>query len=261
MRRRLQLLCFSCVFLFIVSLAEASIVYQAGVNDNFAPASDPSSPNANLTAAVTANANYQQNGMIGAFQDFDLTAGLNEGSKNTAVGHTFTALPTGISGATLEIRVRAGEDSWTESDQILFSFVQYDSSSFPVYSDYENYWVNSLAWFRSFGPRDYAYAPPGYAEPDDPGLLQSTLWTAGDEYLFSLDLAALPLVGGGTLSLINELNTFGFLDVVVEDETAVDFMTLTIHTTATPTTIPLPPSVFLLGCSLLGLVAFRRKYH
>jgi hypothetical protein len=68
---------------------------------------------------------------------------------------------------------------------------------------------------------------------------------------FTLDLAALPLVGGGIRDLLPLLNAHGFIDVNLSDDPAVDYMRLEI------TTVPLPGARALL-LPALGLVPRRR---
>jgi hypothetical protein len=72
--------------------------------------------------------------------------------------------------------------------------------------------------------------------PDATGLVGS--WSGGQVATLVLDLAALPLPGGGTLDLIPQINSLGFIDVNVSDETACDFMRLSIDTTATTSVEP-----------------------
>jgi hypothetical protein len=64
-----------------------------------------------------------------------------------------------------------------------------------------------------------------------------------------------PLAGGGMLNLLPLLNSKGFLDVVVADETAADYFLLTV------TTIPEPGTYALLlaGLGLLGFAARNRR--
>lgn len=68
------------------------------------------------------------------------------------------------------------------------------------------------------------------------GLLY-VAWSGGQVATIVLDLGALPLPGGGTLDLIPQINSQGFIDVNVADETACDFMGLSIDTTMT-TSVP-----------------------
>jgi hypothetical protein len=97
----------------------------------------------------------------------------------------------------------------------LLSFV--DASS----ADY----VSELVYARPFGP----YNGPGvFPTPDATGLLGA--WNNGSSATFTLDLAHLPLANGSTLNLLPQLEAHGFLDVNISDDTAVDYVTLTVLT-------------------------------
>ena len=68
-----------------------------------------------------------------------------------------------------------------------------------------------------------------------------------------MDLSALPLAGGGTLNLLPELNSNGYLDVVVSDDSAVDYMKLTV--------IPEPVTLALLALGGVTLIKRRQKLN
>lgn len=248
---RARLLLLSVILLFcITSTATAAYIYQVGTNDGFNTGIvDVSSPSAELTNAVTTNTNHQMSTQLQTFQDFDYVAGVNGGSTDVAVGHTFTGLPNGITGATLEFRIQAGDDFYVRSDQVIFSFVQ---------SMLDN-WVDTTVWNRSFGPRAYINSDNTAVLYEDFGLLNDDNpsndieWTEFSDHTFSLDLAALPLYDGSTYNLLPELDLHGFLDVVIEDETGVDYMTLTVQT------VPVPAGLILLGSGLVCLLGLRRK--
>jgi hypothetical protein len=77
-------------------------------------------------------------------------------------------------------------------------------------------------------------------------------WSQEEEAFLTLDLAALPLVGGGTLNLLPQLDAEGFLDVVVTDATAADFMRLNI-------VVPEPTTGLLMATGLIGLAILGRR--
>jgi hypothetical protein len=184
----------------------AEVVLTAGQVDSFVLPADPASPSAVL---LTLGLN---------FQNFDLVAGFNGGLPDRQVAHTFANLPPGIDAATLQLRIRAGNDAGVDTDGLLISFVD---ATTTVYCD-------DVAWGRPFAP----YTAAGcFPEPDPAGLVGS--WSAGDTVTLVLDLSALPLAGGGTLNLLPQINSAGFIDVNVSDETGCDFMRLSIDTTMT----------------------------
>jgi Ca2+-binding RTX toxin-like protein len=115
------------------------------------------------------------------------------------------------------MRVRAGNDPSTNTDGVTFSFVE------SATGDYRD----TIVWARTFGPTS-GLGEFGFPNLD-PGLVQSTTWTAGDDRTFSVDLAVLPLAEGGRLNLLPALNTHRFLDVLVPGETGIDFIRLTLE--------------------------------
>ena len=179
-------------------------VFQAGNADGLAAPADPVAPSAALLALLAANAGTR---------NYDLAAGINGGFSDTQVAHTFTGLPSNIGAATLEISIRAGTCCGTDNDGLLLSFV--DSSA-------TNY-VNELVYARPFGP----YSGPGvFPTPDGTGLLGG--WSNGASATFTVDLANLPLADGSTLNLLPQLAANRFIDVNVSDDTAVDYVRLTV---------------------------------
>jgi hypothetical protein len=161
------------------------------------------------------------------FQNFDLIAGVN-GSADRQVAHTFAGLPANIVSATLELRVRAGNDGGVGSDGVLISFVDDETVL---------YCGGDVVWARSFAPTAGAGCFP---TADATGLVGS--WTIGQTATIMLDLTALPLPGGGELNVIPEMNSRGFIDVNVSDETGCDFMRLSIDTTQTTAVPPRAPA-------------------
>ncbi|HXV13136.1 MAG TPA: FlgD immunoglobulin-like domain containing protein [Candidatus Krumholzibacteria bacterium] len=197
----------------------ADIVITAGVDDNFALPADPASPSAALLALPMT------------FQNFDLIAGVN-GLADRNVAHTFTGLPANIQGASLELRVRAGNDAGVNTDGLLISFVDELTTV---------YCGGAVVYARTFGP----FAGGGcFPTADATGLVGS--WAVGQTATILLDLSDLPLAGGGGVSVIPEMNSRGFIDVNVSDETGCDFMRLSIDTTQATSVPPRAASVAVL---------------
>lgn len=198
----------------------ANTTILAGDEDNFADPTDgnPAAPSSQLTSVINA---------FSSVQGFDLTIGINGGSANAQVAHTFTGLPANIASATLDVKIRGGSDTFTTTDGILLGFIDATTASLP----------DGVVYRRSFGPITEDVTDSVLLIPaPDAGLLGS--WQTGSDALLTLDLSNLALADGGTTSLIDEMNAQRFLDVVVTDETAVDFMQLTI-------TVPEPQSLLL----------------
>lgn len=207
----------SCLILLLALIHTADAgVMTAGVEDDFAGGTEPASPNPFLVAA-SPNVRF--------FGDFDQTAGLNGGSSESPISHMFTFQP-GIVSGTLELSVLAGQNGGTVTDAILLSFADGNGSNF--------------VWQRSLGARG-----------SDPGLFGGS-WTAGRKGSLVLDLSALPMIDGSTLDIISQMNTRGFLDVTVADETAVDFYRLSLNSVPEPSTV-------ICFCSLMASSLFCRQ--
>lgn len=223
--------------LLAASAGTQALTLTAGVADDFLVADEVASPSGALAASFEAQGGEFSFGT----QGFDLTGGINSGNSDRQVAHTFSGLPGGITAATLTTRVRGGSDAFVATDGIALSFVTGGTTGY----------LSQVVYARAFGGGSGGGSV--LFDPSDPGLLQSAAWATGSDATFTLNLAALPLVGGGTLNLLSLLNAHGFLDVNVSDDTAADFMTLEI------TAVPLPAALFPLLSGLVVLGARRRR--
>jgi PEP-CTERM motif len=194
------------------------------------PATELSTPSAGLSAALAMS------GFVPNLA-FDKTAGVNGGSANVSMPHTFANLPANIVSAKLETVVRGGTFDAVFNDLIVLAF-----------ADGTTTLQDSMVFVRTFGP--FAGQAGTLVPTPDPGL-QPLPW-GPIKHAFTLDLAALPTTTGGSFSILDQLNEHRFLDVVVADETAPDFYRLTV------VTIPEPETYALLLAGL-GLLGFARR--
>jgi len=160
----------------------------AGIDDDFSAPADAVDPSAELTAFLAG---------FGGIQAYDLTAGINGGSANTQVAHTFGPFGADIAEASLVIHLRGGNNSGVFNDGIVLAFVASDTVSFP----------RDMAFARTLGP--YGGGGLWFVDPD-PGLFSQ--WLAGSDQVLTLNLAALPLAGGGFRDLRPDMSVYGFLD-------------------------------------------------
>jgi hypothetical protein len=171
----------------------------AGVNDNFALPTDPTSPSPNLLGWLNS---------IGAqLKNFDSP------QNDRFVAHTFTGL-SDISEATLEIHLRAGTSFLSHNDGVNLTFID-DDLILPS--------EGPERWGRSIGT---GHGVPGLLPYD---WHSTTASPAVDTIV--LDLGNLPLAPGQPASasnLIPALNAHGFLDFWLQDDTDVDYIALTV---------------------------------
>jgi hypothetical protein len=182
----------------------AILIFQAGEIDNFELPADPAIPDPRI---IEIHDDDDQ--LIW----FDQIPGIDVGPESR-VEHTFINLPENIIGGTLTISVKAGTEAVVNAGLYSDGFGMFsgDLETFSDFSDRINYG-------RDFGPNG-----------DEPGFLQDTIWSPGDSAVFTLDLSALPLIEGGTINFIPYIDKYHLLNVEINDETAVDYMLLTIET-------------------------------
>lgn len=196
----------------IANVQASTFTYIAGVNDNFSLSNgtELSSPSASLLAFATNS---------GAFPSF-YTNNFDDPSTNKQLFHTFTGLPSNITSATLEFRAKPnGGDS--ENDAITLAF-GYTGSN-----------INSPYFISRFGATGIL-----------PNWWNTTNYPSGQ--VFTLNLAALPpSQAAGVSNLLPGLNSNGFLDIRINDDTSVDYLKLTLTTSV-------PESSSILGLGLIG---------
>lgn len=116
--------------------------------------------------------------------------------SNRKFGHTFTGLPANIVAAELELCLRAGTDIPT-NDRLYLEFLN------PSFS-----WYHDIATLPSL-----------------PSLPPPAAWNVGQVKNLVLDLGNLPPSPGSVTSVLGELAD-GDLDIYIQDDTAVDYITL-----------------------------------
>lgn len=171
-----------------------------GYNDSFSPlCKEPAHPSDGLKIA------YNSNGP--PFSDFDATV------IDRFFIHTMKNFPGGgIVGATLTIRARPLSTSLNDNDTISLRFVN-EVTGIPD---------TNFLWSRRFGTT-------GSTAGVLPNAWNQTNYPNG--HLFTLDLCALPLDSASTNpnvvdDLIPYLDLYKHLDIVVQDDTAIDFVSL-----------------------------------
>lgn len=165
-----------------------TLTYTAGVNDNFSPPFEQTSPSDDLLLLMDPYGGG--NRTLFPHRQFD------DKAVDRVFGHTFTGLPGNIQAATFEIHMFAGGSSLVSNDAIHL----------------ERTGVNDA--LTSWGLGLTAL----FGQP----------WIGGSDHTFVLDLANLPPDAQGDTDIIPFMNMDNALDVYVQDDTAVDYMTLTI---------------------------------
>lgn len=196
----------------IANVQASTFTYIAGVNDNFSLSNgtELSSPSASLLAFATNS---------GAFPFF-YTNNFDDPSTDKQLFHTFTGLPSNITSATLEFRAKPnGGGSYNDAITLAFG---YTGSN-----------INSPSFISRLGATGIL-----------PNLWNTTNYPSGQ--VFTLNLAALPpLQAAGVSNLLPGLNSNGFLDIRINDDTSVDYLKLTLTTSV-------PESSSILGLGLIG---------
>lgn len=172
-----------------------TVSYTAGTIDAFV-GQEPTAPRAELATYVPF-----------AVRPFDLAA------ANLALAHTFVGLPRGILAGRLNVFLRPQNDGPPND----CSSEQNDAIALQYTGIPQNPWQS----YRRIG-RD---ACPPFTAGYLPGQWEDSGAYAGG-VVISLDLGALPQANNTTKSLLANINTTGYLDVFVQDDTNVDYMTL-----------------------------------
>ena len=140
--------------------------------------------------------------------------GFDDCTVNCFFAHVFTNLPSCITEATLRIRLKACGDL-CRNDTIGISYTLPSGA------------LGFNAWGRYIGSGN-----------SGAGLLNSP-WNAGTVQEFTFNLAAMPLAAGGTTDILPSINLFNAFEVVVQDDSAVDYIVLTLKSCCCRTDIVL----------------------
>ena len=169
-----------------------------------------------------ASGNTWSSNQIG---DFDII------QQNKWLMHQFTGLPNDILQANLEIGMK-DYGTVTETDSLILSWFETDdgTASGNWLGGNQNGVVTSDIWNNPSG--QYSSQLVNYQ------FSQLTAATTGPGYVLSLDMNAMHSAGtvfngpsslvAGPWSLIDELNSKSYFEVLVQDDTIVDFIRLTI---------------------------------
>ncbi|MGB0383925.1 MAG: LamG-like jellyroll fold domain-containing protein [Ardenticatenaceae bacterium] len=173
---------------------EKDVMLEAGVEDDFSTSNGTESPSPSVGLQS----------LYGSSRDFDTP------QPNKRFLHTFSDLlpeinTSEICSATLEIRVKPGPGG-SFNDSMALMFVDSGGNRLAV------------PWGRYFGSGN-----------SKDGLFSFPWYASAPAQTITLDLDALPQDGGGTVSILGYLNHFGFLDVEIQDDTAVDYVKLKLH--------------------------------
>ena len=162
---------------------------SAGTSDNFA-GPEPSSPSAGLRTWLA--------GLSANLEGFDACA------LNGYFAHTMANLPDCITNAHLEVRFKScGAASFNDTLSLAFTGAN---------------GVQTNGWSRYLGTLGNAEA----------GLLPGNWNDATNGQVFDFDLSALPLAAGGTTNLLPLLNQYHFLDLICQNDSAVDYLVLDV---------------------------------
>jgi len=158
--------------------------------------------------------------------DFDLD------HANKWIMHQFTGLPNDILQANLEIGMKDQGNIATHTDSLILSWFETDdgTASGNWLGGNQNGVVTSDIWNNPSG--QYSSQLVNYE------FTQLTAATTGPGYILNLDMNAMHSAGtsfngpsslvGGPYSLIDELNSKSYFEVLIQDDTIVDFIRLTI---------------------------------
>ena len=151
------------------------------------------------------------------------TRSYNSSELNKWFGHTFTQIGTNIGKARLIIEVLPADET-AEKDILAIGCIGENGKV-----------LENLLWKKQIGSTFSGQ------DIDIKGVLDYT-WGDGDRHseIISLDLSSLPVIDNYTLDLLPLVNSYGFLDVMVQDDTIVKNLQLIIEQKENETEFQLP---------------------
>jgi hypothetical protein len=200
----------------------AEVVMQAGVKDDFDLSNglEPAQPGDILEAMVRDD---YSDPLLGFAEAGPALRNFDQAEAGRWFAHRFPDLrspeqASPICAATLELRVKPGK----ESDGIALIFAEDMGEGRLSYA---------FGWWMYWGR--------GRASP---GLFESP-WIEGKPAQTTLlDLSALPTADGGRVNILEMLNEFGYVDVVIRGDTVVDYITLRVRYVGSVLTITTSPT-------------------
>jgi hypothetical protein len=178
----------------------ATFHFLGGIQDNYTPPTEPANPSASLQTWLGSS----------TYSPYDST------TINQRFAETFVDCPMCITGAQLQIGLKpltGVGTSGATNDTLRFGFTDgFGNQVVP-------YWIKNIGWPAT----QQSILPQNWGTQNYPNGV-----------VLTLDLAALPLgnsnSNGSTANLVPSLRKQKFLNVDVQDDTAVDFIDFQITT-------------------------------
>ena len=165
---------------------------RRGIADNFSRSNGTEAAGPRSSLAAAARSHFAL-----PLIPFDVFPG-GGANPNVIFADSFTSLPTGIRSATLSLRVHAGVGG-SETDTIRLGFATSSAASqIPAFSSVSI------------------------------GTAAGRTWSQGQTATVSFNLASFRPSSGPSVNLLPQLNSRRFLDVLVSDDSGVDFMELNL---------------------------------
>ncbi len=213
------------------SLSQVSaITVLLGDQDNFALGGASNTPPTRTSFGTALT--YETNNRI-TFSG--VQKGFDNGNQNRVFGATFTNITNLDLSSPVTLRL-ALQSTDPDTDSIGF---QFNDSTLPSSTPTGSYFPQML-WGQPIN--DFVSA-------------NSTSGALTSGVTLEIDLRTLTSTGLGTNNLAESINSLGYLDVIVQDDTQVDFLELTYNVNTVP-----EPSVSI-SCIIAacGLMARRRR--